>query len=149
MNIPAQSSLGSYASRRCHLYFCSQEQSLLQRAVEVFLKYCCWRIIFDHLDTCVQISWCTACSNSLLLTTALSSPLLFIAQNGVSTSLLDSHTSFLNNIIKSLFKHLYKSSLGWFIIVIISLSLVDCGVVKVFKHLIKSTLQPRIIYIGW
>lgn len=38
MKIPAQSSLGSYASSRCHLYFCSQPQSPEHRDVLFLLK---------------------------------------------------------------------------------------------------------------
>jgi len=77
MNIPEQSLLGSYDSSLCHLYFCSQEQSLLHLRVDGF----------------VHISWCIACSNWSLLTIARTFPLLLLAQNGVVTSTLDSHTS--------------------------------------------------------
>lgn len=38
MNMPIQSLLGSYARRRCHLYFCSHPQSPEQRDVVVLLK---------------------------------------------------------------------------------------------------------------
>lgn len=38
MKIPLQSLSGSYASSRCHLYFCSQPQSPVQRFVWVFLQ---------------------------------------------------------------------------------------------------------------
>lgn len=38
MNIPLQSLSGSYASKRCHLYFCSQPHSPAQRFVCTFLQ---------------------------------------------------------------------------------------------------------------
>lgn len=37
IKIPLQSSSGSYANKRCHLYFCSQPQSPPQRFVSIFL----------------------------------------------------------------------------------------------------------------
>merc|ERR1719347_652757 len=77
MKTPAQSLLGSQASNLCHLYFCSQLQSLLHLPVVLL----------------VQISWCMACSNSLLLSMALTLPLLLLARYGVTISILLEQTS--------------------------------------------------------
>lgn len=43
MKIPLQSLSGSYASRRCHLYFCSQPHSPAHRLVCTFLIFFCRR----------------------------------------------------------------------------------------------------------
>ena len=45
-----------------------------------------------------QISWCIACSNSLLLRMARTLPLLLLAQKGVTTSTDDWHTSSLKSL---------------------------------------------------
>lgn len=79
MKMPLHSLLGSKARRRCHLYFCSHEQSRLHLFV----------------DGNVQISWWMACSKFLLLTMARTFWLLFTDQYGVVTSILLSHTSIL------------------------------------------------------
>merc|ERR1719431_2424617 len=77
MKIPEQSLFGSYASNRCHLYFCSHVQSRLHLGVFGLL----------------HISWWIACSNSLLFRIARTFPLLLLAQYGVTISTLDWHTS--------------------------------------------------------
>ena len=98
MNTPAQSLLGSYASNLCHLYFCWQEQSWLHLSVAGWLHVVV-TLYVTVLLTNLQISWCIACSNCSLLRIARTLPLLLLAQYGVVTSTLDSHTSYLWYII--------------------------------------------------
>ena len=57
MKMPEQSLLGSKDSRRCHLYFCSQEQSRLHRRVEGALGVDMIVIGLFEVYSYVQISW--------------------------------------------------------------------------------------------
>uniref|UniRef100_A0A0K8RLK5 Putative spatzle 3 n=1 Tax=Ixodes ricinus TaxID=34613 RepID=A0A0K8RLK5_IXORI len=65
MKTPLQSSSGSYASNRCHLYFCSQLQSLLHFLVCTEWQTSCWM----------------ACCRCCVLTMALILPALLDAHS--------------------------------------------------------------------